>query len=595
MSDVAVEEVTESAAGGSEPAVRSARLTGFLRHEWTLASVGSALLAIMMTWLLPWYASDLISGGVKPATVGNPARTLAGDGGDPAAQAWLIAWDGHALRHGLSGLWNTNAFYPDKDALAFSDMLLGYAPIGLLGNGVTAAMLRYNILFVLTFALVFLGGYTLVRQLGADRVAGTVTGAALAYAPWRYGHVGHLNILSSGGITLAFAMLARGHGWSMTDGYRRDRVRPGWAMAGWLVASWQVSLGFGIGLPFVYLLAVACLAAVTSWVVRGRPPLPRRLIVGDLAGGLFFTATTLSLAYIYQHVRDLYPDVLRQWDYVATFSPIPRSLLVAPASSLWGTPQAAARAALGNADNEKELLCGYMLYLLAFGGLFLSVWSVRQRLGLLTGTVLGVLCAMGTHGPTYRLLFLYVHGFDGGRTPGRLILWPTICLAVLAAGFVTRLATVARDVTLPQWSVAAARVVTVPLLIMVLLEGIPNLAHVTEPGEPAAMAAATAPFIVLPTDDAFDSTAMLWSTVRFPTMVNGTASYESPERRAIREVMHSFPSEASLDRLRQLGVRSVVVLRDRVVGTPFEAALEARTGPGITRREIGGDVLLSLD
>ncbi|MFF5289161.1 hypothetical protein [Paractinoplanes globisporus] len=597
LSDVATasgEVTAPPAEPPAEPPKR--RLRGGLRHEWTLATLGSVLLAVAMTWLLPPYASDLIAAGVKPATIGDPAHTIVGDGGDTAAQAWLVAWDGHAIRHGLRGLWDTNAFFPAKDGLALNDTLLGYAPAGLIGDGVTATILRYNILFVLTFALAFLGGYALVRQLGANRIAGAVAGAALAYAPWRYGHVGHLNILSTGGITLALAMLARGHGWSLTRGYRRELVRPGWAVAGWLVAAWQVSLGFGVGLPFVYMLAAACLTAAIAWLVRGRPPLPRRLVLSDLAGGLVFTAVTAYFAYAFQHIRELYPDVLRSWDYVSAFSPVPRSLLVAPGFSLpWGTLHTAGRTALGNADNEKALLCGFALYLLAFGGMFLSVWSVRQRLLLLAGTILGVLTALGTHGPTYHLLYQYVPGFDGARTPGRLILWPTILLAILAAGFVTALAQAAREATLPEWSATAVRVVTIPLLVLVLAEGMPDLAHVNEPVEPAAMARATAPLMVLPSDDGFDSTVMLWSTAGFPTMVNGVASYNTPDRQAVRDVMQTFPSPGSLDLLRRHGIRSVVVVRDRVAGTPFEAALGVQTMPGVTRYEIGADVLFSID
>jgi hypothetical protein len=589
-------EATEEVAEPATVDRRRRRGIDFVRHEWTVATVGSVLLAIAMTWLLPPYLADLVAAGVKPAAIGNPAHTLAGDGGDTAAQAWLVAWDGHALRHGLRGLWDTNAFYPGKDALALNDTLLGYAPAGLIGDGVTGTILRYNVLFVLTFALAFLGGYALVRQLGANRVAGAVAGAALAYAPWRYGHVGHLNILSTGGITLALAMLARGHGWSLTRGYRPERVRPGWAIAGWLVAAWQVSLGFGVGLAFVYVLAGACLCAAIGWLVRGRPALPRRLVLADLGGGAFFAAVTLALAYAFQHVRDIYPDVLRSWDYVAVFSPVPRSLLVAPGSSLpWGTLHGAGRAALGNADNEKALLCGYALYLLAFAGLFVSVWTVRQRLLLLGGTCLGVLCALGTHGPVYRLLYDYVPGFDGGRTPGRLILWPTILLAILAAGFVSELGRLAHEATLPEWSTSAARVVTIPLLVLVLAEGMPDLAHVTEPLRPAAMAEATAPFVVLPTDDGFDSTVMLWSTDGFPTMVNGVASYNTPDRQAVRDVLQSFPSPASIDLLRQHGIRSVVVLHDRVAGTPYELALGAQPVPGVTRRDIGPDALFTID
>jgi hypothetical protein len=564
-------------------------------HEWIVATLGSVLLAIAMVWLIPPYASDLASGGVKPATIADPVHTIIGDGGDSTAQAWLLGWDGHALLHGLHGLWQTNAFYPDHYALALNDSLFGYVPAGLIGSGVTAAMLRYNIVFVLAFALAFLGGYALLRQLGADRVAGALAGAALAYAPWRYGHVAHLNILSTGGITLAFAMLARGHGWSLTRGFRRERVRPGWAVAGWLVAAWQVSLGFAVGLGFVYLLALAFVCGLVGWLVRGRPALGRRLVVGDLIGGLVFTAVTLYFAYAYQQIRNLYPNVTRSWDYIAAFSPTPRGLLVSPAFSLpWGKLHEDARTALGNAANEKALLCGFVLYLLAFAGMFISVWTLRQRLLLLAGTFLGVLFALGTNGPVYRLLYLYVPGFDGSRTPGRLILWPTILLAVLAAGFVTELARTAREATLPQWSVAAARVVTVPLLILVLAEGMPDMAHVATPPEPAAMKAATAPMMVLASDDGVDSNVMLWSTDGFPEMVNGVASYTTPNHQAIRDMMQTFPSQPSLDLLHRWGIRSVVVVRDRVAGTPYEPVLNVTGAPGVTRQDIGSDVLFTI-
>jgi hypothetical protein len=581
---VATDEiVAESSAVGRRRTIRA---------EWIFTVAGSVLLAVAMVWLVPPYASRVVSGGARHETVADPARTIIGDSGDATAQAWLVAWDGHALRHGLRGLPDTNAFYPDRYALAFGDSLVGYAPAGLIGNGVTAAVLRYNILFVLAFALAFLGGYALLRQLGANRVAGALAGAALAYAPWRYGHVGHLNILSTGGITLALAMLARGHGWSMTRGYLPGRVRPGWAVAGWLVAAWQVSLGFGMSLAFVYLLGLACVAAPVGWLIRGRPPLGRRLILADVAGGLLFALVTGVFAYAYEHVRDLYPNVARSWEYVGAFSPTRQSLFVAPAFSMpWGRLHDGARDMLGNAANEKTLLCGYALYLFAFAGLLLSVWSVWQRLLLLAGIFAGVLFALGTNGPIYRALYLYVPGFDGSRTPGRLIIWPTIFMAVLAAGLVTRLARIARAVTLPRWSAVAAGVVTVPMLLAVLAEGMPDMAHVDTPVPPAAMREAPAPMLVLPSDEGFDNHVMLWSADGFPTMVNGAASYATPDHLAIRDLMRTFPSRASLDRLRGLGIRSVVVIRKQVRGTPYESALDVPLVPGIARRHIGEDVL----
>jgi hypothetical protein len=426
-------------------------------------------------------------------------------------------------------------------------------------------------------------------------VAGALAGAALAYAPWRYGQDGHLNILSTGGITLAFAMLIRGHGWSMTRGYRPERVRPRWAVAGWLVAAWQVTLGFGVGLGFVYLLALTSVCVVLGRLFGGSPALSRRLVVGDAVGGLVFVAVTAYFAYNYQHLRTQYPDTRRTWDYVAAFSPTPRALLVAPQFSLpWGTLHDDARAALGYASNEKVLLCGYALYLLAGLGLWKSVWSVVQRMFLLAGTLAGILFALGTHGPTYRALYLWAPGFDGSRTPGRLILWPTLLMAVLAAGFVTRLAHIAHRVTLPRFSKGAARVVTVPLLFLVLAEGLPDMDHPDTPTEPAAVSAAAAPFMVLPSDDGIDTNVLLWSTDGFPAMVNGAASYSTANHQSIRDVMQSFPDEASVDRLHQLGIRSIVVLRDRISGTPYEHLLNAATPAGITRRNVDGDVIFTL-
>jgi hypothetical protein len=564
-----------------------------------------------MIWFLPPLVLWMFSAGLIRNGFADPVHTIIGDGGDPTGQAWLLAWNGHAILHEPGNLWDTNAFYPDRDGLAFNDSLLGYLPAGLIGNGMSAALLRYNIVFVLAFALAALGAYALARQLGANRVGAAVAGAAFAYAPWRYGHDGHLNILSTGGIVLALAMLARGHGWSLRRGYLLERVRPGWALAGWLVAAWQLTLGFGVGLPFFYVLAGVCLVAAGAWLVTGRPRLPRRLIVLDLAGGVTFAAVSGAMALAYQHVRAAHPETLRSLDYVSVFSPTLRSLWVAPRSSLpWGTWHEAARDALGLAANEKTLLCGFVLYALAGCGLFVSVWSLRQRIFLAAGVVVGVLFALGTNGPLFRLLYLYLPGFDGSRTPGRLIVWPTLLLGILAAGFVTQLARLVRLATTRDWAPPAeppssgttrdfrslaVRVVTVPLLLAVLAEGLPKMDHVPMPAAPAVMAAARAPLMVLPSDDGVDLNVMLWSTNGFPVMANGASSVVTPARQQLRDIMRTFPNAPSVAKLRELGIRSVVVVRDRLVNTPYQPALDAPIdGLGITRQSIGPDLLYTI-
>jgi hypothetical protein len=151
-------------------------------------------------------------------------------------------------------------------------------------------------------------------------------------------------------------------------------------------------------------------------------------------------------------------------------------------------------------------------------------------------------------------------------------------------------------VTLRGHGRAAVLVVTVPLLLAVLAEGTSKMDHVVIPPEPAAMAAATAPMMVLPSDESADLNIMMWSTAGFPTMVNGASSLVTPGHQELRDLMMRFPDAASVDRLRKLGIRSVVVLRDRVAGTPYENTLNGSAdGLGVTRTDVGPDVLYTID
>jgi hypothetical protein len=214
-----------------------------LIHEYALAIYAGLLLAVGLTW----------------PTLRYPLHTLPEDLGDPARQAWQISWIGHILLTNPQQLWQSNAYFPEPNSFAFGDSLLGYGPVGMLGDGPLAATLRYNILFVLAHALLAIGGYALVRQLGAGRTGAAVAAVAIAYAPWRLAQEGHLDIISAGGIPLALAMLARGHGWSLRRGLQPQERNAGWAAFGWLVAAWQISLGFSLGLPFLGVLGLIVL------------------------------------------------------------------------------------------------------------------------------------------------------------------------------------------------------------------------------------------------------------------------------------------------------------------------------------------------
>ncbi|GAA4567976.1 hypothetical protein GCM10023176_21460 [Micromonospora coerulea] len=558
------------------------------RHEWTVAVVGSLVLAAAMTW----------------PTLRDITGTLPQDTGDPTLQAWQIAWGGHALRTDPTRVWHSNTFFPEPYSYAYSDTLLGFAPAGLLGTGPVAAVARYNVLYVLVHALAFVGAYALSRQLGAGRAGAAVAGASFAYAPWKLAQAGHLHVLCVGGIALSLAMLARGHGWSLRRGPRRGRVRAGWAAAGWLVAAWQVTLGFGIGLPFAYALGLLCLGAAGGygwswWRRRTRPAFPRALLLADLAGATAFAGVTLLMAAPYLEVVARHPAGRRTVAQVAMFSPPPRGFLTGPPESwLWGDAHAVARAALGF-PTEMTLLPGMALLGLAVAGLFFSVWRIRYRVALGAGVLVSAgLAAGATLGgdgdPGYVTLVRHVPGWDAIRTPGRLVLWTTLLLGILAAGALT----VHRSELPPGargWRRWARWVLVLPVLL-VLLEGVNRTPHVPVPAEPAALRGLAGPALVLPSGGTREFHVMLWSTDGFPRVVNGLASFTPASQERIRTASESFPDAASVAYLRASGVRTVVLLPGYAAGTPWrEAADRPVDGLGIRREAVGDGLVFRLD
>lgn len=545
-----------------------------LTHEFTLATLGSILLAAAMTW----------------PTIRHPIRTIPQDIYDPTFFAWQVAWDGHALKHNLFDIWNTNAIFPEHLTLAFSDSLMGYAPFGLFGSGFEAAVFRYNILFILSFAMAAVGIYALVRQLGAGRAAAVVAAVAFAYSPWRFAHGGHLNLLSTGGIPLALAMFARGHGWSLKSGYSPETVRPYWAFAGWLTAAWQISLGFALGIPFAYVLALTAAVAIIGWLRHGRPRLPARLIRADIAGIVLFLGITALMVYPYLRVLAEHPDATRSVAWVDLFSPPLRGFFTAGENSwLWGSAQEDYRAGLISAG-EMALLPGFALMALAALGLVVSSWNLKVRFALAAGVVATVWMALGTKTPgqgKYGYLLLYHHlpGFDGSRTPGRLVLWAILLLCVMAAGMLTALQGRRRSLT--------ALVVSLSL-VAVVAEGVNHTPHPDVPTSPVAFSSLAAPVLVLPTDELADLRVMLWSTDGFPTVANGSSSYNPPSRDILRKAMLTFPDAQSVSVLRGLGVKTVVVLPE-AVWTPYASAL-GKTGAqfDLQRSDVNGAAVFTL-
>ena len=549
------------------------------RREVIAAAVGASLLAIVMTWPLLIHL-----GSVVPRDIG-----------DPLAEAWQPAWGGHALLHQPLHFFDANRFWPLKDSLAFGDALIGYAPTGIIGSGPHAAMVRYDLVFLFAYALAFFGAYVLARELGLSPAGAAIAGAAFAFAPYRLEQDGHLQVISSGGIPLAIAFAVRGI----------RLKRPWWLFWAWVVAAWQVSIGWVLGLPFAYGLAGSVAIGAVAWLVRGRPALPRRMIVIGGVGALVFVAVSYWIAHPYLYIADNVPASKRSPHEVAAFSGPLKVLLTAPEENwVWGSATAGFRNSLTTLQ-EKTLFPGAVIVLLAVVGMFSSSLSKRTRIGIGIAAVFLIVLELGFREEggllwPYRVLYDVLPGWDAIRTPGRLATFSSLALALLAAaGGETLLRALRRR--LPAWSTG----VLAGLLVLVIVtegrslpfdpfgnQAMPEV----PPAQPSAQEIAT-PQLHLPALTAKENRAyQLASTDGFPDMVNGRASTNPAVVLNLVRDMANFPDPATVRELQEYGVRTVILHLGLSEGTPQAGAarksieglpLSACRLPGLVVYELG--------
>jgi hypothetical protein len=591
-------------------------------RELLATALGGVALALLVTW---------------PLVLHLPSR-IAPDLGDPVRTAWQIAWVGHALTHNPLHLFDSNAFYPNPLSLAFSDSLLGYGPLGTIGSGTVAALVRYNLLFLFAWSLCFFGAYLLAHELGLKRMAATVAGVAFAYAPYRITEAGHLHVISSGGIPLSLFLLLRG--------YRRGS-RP-LLIGGWLVAAWQISLGFTLGLQFAYLLAVlALLAALWWWMERHRrghdsnrsaqvPPteehghgaaphsgragswrdsmslraLPRDLVAITCAGIALCGVVTVYQARPYLKVAADYPTAKRALKEVETYSAGPWAWLAASSENrVWGGVTAGARSHV-NSKNESVFFPGGAIFVLAAIGLAAPIFTRRMRIGLACGVVVVAVLALGFGltgaGWPYRLLYDVAPGWNGVRVPGRVFTLATLFLALLAGAGAQQLTMLTR-----RWATARGlrdglpALLGVGLAVGVLGEGAGHMAHPVVPQPARAEIGLRGPILDLPADGASDRIWQYFSTDGFPKISNGNSTFDLPSQDDLRGGMAGFPDRASVEKLRWYGIRTVVLhlglpplpaLHFSEPEPPDLPAAAAKpvTGLGITRRRVGDIVIYTI-
>jgi hypothetical protein len=353
-------------------------------------------------------------------------------------------------------------------------------------------------------------------------------------------------------------------------------------------------------------LVTIAVVAIVRWFLRGRPRFPRRLLGADLLGVAVFGTVGLFMGLPYLHVLEQHPEATRTLEAVALFSPTLRSFITAPSQSLpWGAAHEAARATM-TAPAETTLLPGFILYGLAAAGLLFSIWSLRTRLWLAAGVIGSIILAMGTEffgGTfTYDVLYDYLPFWSSSRTPGRLVVWTTLLLAVLAAGAVAALVNRSYELAAekaPGRPGPLLRLATLLPVLLVLAEGTNwgRLDHPVVPAQPAAMRTADGPLLVLPSSDLQDENVMIWSTSKFQPMVNGGSGFDPSDQQATRAAARSFPDESSVEYLRHIGIRAVVVLKVAAISSDYSRAAQPDidiSGLDIQREDDGDTIVYTL-
>ena len=165
------------------------------------------------------------------------------DLGDPPNEAWIVAWDVHALSTNASTLLDGNIYYPHANALIYNDNLLGLLPFAFpvfrLSGGNTA--LTYNVVYLLSFVLCGFTTYLLARYLTRKWTPAFLAGLIVAYCPYRMVHLSHLNQLSGQWLPLCFLFLERARAASRPGSQKRV---------------WPELIGFGVSFSLQFLCSI---------------------------------------------------------------------------------------------------------------------------------------------------------------------------------------------------------------------------------------------------------------------------------------------------------------------------------------------------
>lgn len=459
---------------------------------------------------------------------------------DAYFSTWRLAWVAHQLPANARHLFDANIFYPATGTLAYSDamLLVGLAGAPFFWAGVEPARI-HNGLLIVALALSAVAAYRLALRLTKSEPASIVAAVVFGFAPYRLAHIGHLELQWVVWMPACLICLHRL--------FEMPTWRPAVLLGTALGAQVLCSIYYGVFLSIYLAFGWVMLFALSHHRAK--------VLVSSTAA--IVPLTVVALLYAPPYLKTRTEHGAREASEQARYSAAPSDFLrVPPENKLRGVRDGR------SAPDERSLYVGAVPMGLALVALIPPVSTMTLVYGALT--LVSVDASLGTNGIIFPRLQTAIPIVSSLRAPVRFGVLVLLSIAILAAIGAARI--------FEAWP-AASRSVAAALIGVCLVEywsaPIPVRELNTRPSEAHQYLASQPPGSVVlelpvPTIDAlwlYETTYQLRSIDHWQPLVNGYSSVVPREYARTLEALRSFPSETALSRLRQLGVKFVLLNR----------------------------------
>src|SRR5688572_15078749 len=222
----------------------------------------------------------------------DPRLNAVPDSDDAYFSVWRLAWFAHQLPLDPRRLFDANIFHPLPGTLAFSDAMLMVAAFGapLIWLGISPG-LTHNILVGAAFVSSMWFAFLLVRDLTHSPRAAWLSAIIFGLAPYRFAHIGHLELQWVMWMPLSLWLL---HRFVEAPTYRRA-LATGAAVASQTLCSIYYGVFLGLYLAAAWLALVALHATTRRRVALLTPLIAVPLLAVALIYGPPYSRTRAEL------------------------------------------------------------------------------------------------------------------------------------------------------------------------------------------------------------------------------------------------------------------------------------------------------------